>query len=78
MFLWTILAKPMNTFVSIIYNATPTVVFNETVDKASLKSEYDLSYNIFYYSLFFIVFILFVFIVKKAVEYQKREVMFGG
>jgi len=74
-FIWVILAKPLNGFVDTAKNMT---LFNESMNKTALFQEYDTAYNFFYYSLFFIVFIILVFIVKKAVEYQKREVVFGG
>ena len=76
--LWTILVYPLDKFVIAMKNSTPSIIFNETINKTALSAEYDFGYNIFYYSLFIIVFVVFIYVVKKAVEYQKKEVIYGG
>ena len=56
------------------FNSTLTATrFNETVNQTMITSNFNLSNNLFYISLFFMTIVIFIWIVKKAVEYQRRN-----
>jgi len=71
---WTILMQPTTMVVDSFKNMTPATSWNQTVNQTAIFKQYDLVHNSMYFSLFFISFIIFLWIVKKAIEYQKRGV----
>lgn len=77
MFLWILLMKPTGDIIISFKNQTPSSFMNTTVNQTIIHSEYDIAGNVTYFSMFFIVLIIFIWIVKKAVEYQ-RLVPYGG
>ena len=68
---WTLLMHPFSEIKARIYNATPSSVFNESVNKTVIKSNLDLAENVFYYSPFFLIFIIFIWMIKVANEQQR-------
>jgi len=76
-FLWTVLMRPMGMVRDIYKNMTPANFSNVSVNQTEIRAQLDLSYNAMYFSLFIIIMVLFVFIVKVAVQHQKWG-GFGG
>ena len=50
---------------------TPSTVFNESVNTTITTGNYNLGFDVFYISLFFITVTVFVWIIKKAAQYQQ-------
>jgi len=68
--LWTILTHTDSMMITVLKNATPSSMAGHTVNRTAIYAEYDLVGNIMYFSLFFVSIIMFVYVVKKAVEVQ--------
>lgn len=73
MLLWTPLAYIMNSTVDIFNDATPSTFLNQSVNKSELAAEYEYGYSVVYVSLFFIVFVIFLYVVKLAVQQKERR-----
>ena len=71
---WTLLMQPTTMLIDEFKNMTPSTSWNQTLNQTAINGQYDIVYNAMYFSLFFIAFIIFVWIVKKAIEYQRRGV----
>jgi hypothetical protein len=77
--IWAIFTHTVDVARTTFKNMTPSSFnisgTNTTVDKTALNKEFDLGFNVIYFSFFFIALILLVWVVKKANEYQAR---YGG
>jgi len=70
---WSILMQPTTIMVDTFKNMTPSTSWNQTINQTAVFKQYDLVQNSMYFSLFFITFVIFVWIIKKAIEYQRRN-----
>jgi hypothetical protein len=68
--LWVILAYPLSVVTATFKAVTPDTVANVSVNKTDINSMYDVPYLAFYYSLLVISIVLFIYVVKVAVEHQ--------
>lgn len=75
---WVLLMKPVTTLVTVFKNVTPNSRWNESVNQTELGEDYDLGEDVLYFSLFFIIIIIFVWIVKISVYQQKQSALYGG
>lgn len=76
--LWSLLMKPIEMMFDIAENQTREVFFNETTNRTVLISYYTLGFDVFYFCLFFIVFFIFVWIVKVSVKQSRDMEYYGG
>lgn len=69
-FMWTLLTHVTKTTVNVAKNTTPLTVANETINQTAIFKHYDYAYSVVYFSLFLLVFLVFIYIIKKAVQAQ--------
>ena len=76
--IWTALMKPFNMISSTFQNnMTKAVKFNETVNVTRLNTQYTIAYDASYFSLFFIIVIVLIWVFKVSQEQQRKEAVIG-
>ena len=71
-FFWTIMISPINTVTDSFKNSTNATVFGVALNTTDLNNNYDIAYNACYFSFFYIAIMIFIWIVKTAIEQQKQ------
>jgi len=76
--LWVVLMYPFNMVTGTFQNnMTKAVRFNQTVNVTRLNTQYTIAYDASYFSLFFIIIVILIWVFKVSQEQQKREAVLG-
>ena len=67
-----LLAWPISDTQEIFSNMTTNESFGETLNETAIEEKYETGFNLFYFSLFFVVLIIFVWILKTAQKHSSR------
>lgn len=71
--IWTVLSYATSSVKDVFNALTPPSFMNVSVNKTLAEQNYNLSYNTVYFSLFFISLMIIFYIIKVAVQQQKKE-----